>query len=202
MSIYKSPNPILIRNITSGKSSNTNYYVTNPINNNNQTQVNNDGSGVTINNGSVQDNTITDNSTGFITGSGNNLSGTGNIIGGTGSNIQGNNNISTTSGSLITGDNNAVLGGSNNVINNDGNVSINNTGLVADSEGTTFIGGNEIYFTTPPQNLIHILYGVENNFNYMKQIEIVDGGKDTVRPIYGDDITHIVDGNATIISYV
>jgi hypothetical protein len=199
MSIYKTPNPNLVRNITKNKASTSNYYNTTVINN--KSIQGGTESNITILGDINTSNQVSNQTSGYITGGSNIVGGSGLIITGTGSNIQGDNIINSSSTSIVSGDNNTLLGGSNNNVNTNGNVLINTTGLNSSLVDTTFIGGDHIYHTTTPQNLIHILYGIESNFNYIKQIEIVDAGKDTVRPIYGDDLMHIVDGNANVITY-
>jgi hypothetical protein len=195
-------NPKLERDIRTHKNGNESLaFVTNTVNNQ-ATQVNNLTSGQTVNTNVVLlPNTVSNTSTGFVTGSNNIVDGSSNIIGGNNNNTQGNNILTNSNDNVITGDNNSVIGGSNNNVDANGSVVINTNGINIAQNNTTILGGdylNNITYLTP---LIHILVGEENAFNELKDISFVMGGHNTVRPLWGDDCNHIVNGNALNIVY-
>jgi hypothetical protein len=196
-------NPNLQRDIRTHKNtaSESLAFVSNATNNQ-ATQVNNLNTGQTVNTNVVLDpNDVSNNTSGFITGNGNIVNGSSNIIGGTNNNTQGDNILTNSNSNIITGDNNSVIGGGNNNVDSNGNVLINVTGANVVQNGTTLIGGNYINNTSYLTPLIHILVGEENGFNELKNISFVMGGHNTVRPLWGDDCNHILDGNALNIVY-
>jgi hypothetical protein len=195
-------NPKLERDIRTHKNGNESLaFVTNTVNNQ-ATQVNNLTSGQTVNTNVVLlPNTVSNTSTGFVTGSNNIVDGSSNIIGGNNNNTQGNNILTNSNDNVITGDNNSVIGGSNNNVDANGSVVINTNGINIAQNNTTILGGDYLYNISYLTPLIHILVGEENAFNELKDISFVMGGHNTVRPLWGDDCNHIVNGNALNIVY-
>jgi hypothetical protein len=169
-------NWILKRDISKRQSPiKNNSFITNSIDNRSYNIVNN--------NTTVVQNIVSDTSTGFITGNGNVVDGTGAIVTGDNNNIQGNNSV--------------ILGGSNNNVTDSGVVLINTTNISNANPNSTYIGGNNIFFQSNPQVIIHIVRGETNAFNKFKNIHIVGSGHNTVRPLSGvsTNTEFILNGN-------
>lgn len=97
--------------------------------------------------------------------------------------------------SIIGGDNNETSPGITN------SVLINGSGKVLNTSNTTVLDGLNILSTKPVQNVIHIVESELNAFNQYVQIQVIDGGKDTIRPFYGDSIVTIVNGSETPVYF-
>ena len=121
-------------------------------------------------------------------------------------NIGDNNRISAEDTTFVVGKNNDVQEGTSNISIIGGNsnetskgitqsVLINGTGKVLNESNTTVIDGQIILSTKPIDTIIHVVDPKLNAFNQYRPYQIIDGGKDEVRPLYGNSITTIVDSN-------
>jgi hypothetical protein len=149
----------------------------------------------------LNQNQVSTTSTGFNTGGSNIIDSNGHIINGDNNNVVGNNVLVSSNNNTVTSNDVVVLGGSNNNVDGNNNVLINTSGYNVVGSNQTLIGGDMILSTSNISPFIHILYGVENGFNELKNINIVAGGNNTTRPLWGDDNNHIVNGDATNILY-
>lgn len=180
-----------IRNKKNTLIANPNVYVTNVVNNPITST-----SSVLLN-----QNQVSTTSTGLSTGGSNIIDSKGHIINGDNNNVVGNNVLVSSNNNVVTSNDVVVLGGSNNNVDGNNNVLINTTGYNVVGSNQTLIGGDMILSTSNISPFIHILYGVDNNFNELKNINIVSGGNNTTRPLWGDDNTHVVNGDASNILY-
>lgn len=82
---------------------------------------------------------------------------------------------------MVAGITNSVIIGGNNKAVNKSNI--------------TVLDGKDILSTKPIQTIIHIVDGSLNPFNQYNPYQVVEGGKDTVRPLYAKSIISVIDSN-------
>lgn len=114
--------------------------------------------------------------------------------------------------SLVVGYNNTVetgsinvsiIGGSNNTMSSGltNSVLINGVGKVVNKSDITVLDGKPILSTKPIQTIVHIIDGKLNPFNQYVPFQVVDGGKDIVRPLYSKSIITVVESDTTVFFY-
>jgi len=127
-------------------------------------------------------------------------------------NVGDGNTISADDTTFVLGKNNSVeeansnigiIGGSNNEtsLGITQSILINGSGKVLNESNTTVIDGEVILSTKPIDTIIHVVEAKLNSFNQYRPYQVIDGGKDEVRPLYGNSIITIVNGNKTPVYF-
>lgn len=96
-----------------------------------------------------------------------------------------------------------ILGGSNNTMTAGvtSSVIINGVGKYVNKSDITILDGKPVLSTKPIQTIVHIVEGNLNPFNQYVPFQVVDGGKDTVRPLYSRSTITVVESDTTVFFY-